>query len=140
MTLVEAYKHALEEYFGKPYVWGAEGPLAYDCSGLVRCILGPFKVLPPTRDQSADDLYRWFLDKSFLNVSGLGSLAFFGTPMNIVHIGFCIDEYSMINASGGGSHVKTIEVAKRVNASVKIEPIHYRSNLIAVLKPLYFFQ
>jgi cell wall-associated NlpC family hydrolase len=40
---------------GRPYVWGAEGPNAFDCSGLTQYVFSEFGVELPRRaaDQSA---------------------------------------------------------------------------------------
>jgi len=35
------------QYVGSPYVWGAEGPSAFDCSGLVSYVYGQFGTSLP---------------------------------------------------------------------------------------------
>lgn len=135
-SLNDIYQNALKT-FGKPYVWGGSGPESFDCSGLVIYILKQLKILP-NKDMSADDLYKYFLMAGTLNATGMGSLAFFGSVYRVVHVGWCIDNYIMINASGGNSECTNIEIAKRINASVKIEPISMRNNLVAIIKPAYW--
>jgi len=135
-SLTDIYQNALKT-FGKPYIWGGSGPNEFDCSGLILHILKPLKLLPQ-RDMSADDLYRYFLISGTLNATGLGSLAFFGSLDKIIHVGFALDPYIMINASGGNPECINNEIAKRFNASVKIEPISLRNNLIAIIKPAYW--
>lgn len=138
MTLLEIYKTALDKAYGKPYIWGAEGPFSFDCSGLIRFIFKQTPILPPF-DQTADDLYHYFLkEEDSVNARGLGSLAFFGSAMHIHHVGFCIDEYVMLNAAGGGPEITTVDKANDANARVKIEPISLRKNLLATIKPPYW--
>jgi cell wall-associated NlpC family hydrolase len=67
---------------GKPYVYGAEGPYAFDCSGLVQYVfkqLGRF--LPRTAQQQ-------FATSVRVPQAGKqpGDLIFFGTPNNITHV------------------------------------------------------
>jgi cell wall-associated NlpC family hydrolase len=138
-TLHDVRDYALT-FFGLPYVWGGDGTPSffggYDCSGLVQRILG-YAGVDPKGDQSADGLYRHFLKNGLANCFGIGALAFFGNPEHIHHVGWCLDKKVMINASGGGSHIKTVEIAKRMNASVKIEPIHFRKDFVACIMPFY---
>lgn len=137
MTLKDIYKRAIDKTFGRPYVWGAEGPFAFDCSGLVRFLLKDTQIFPPF-DQTADDMYRYLLsEEDALNARGLGSLAFFGSTRRIHHVGICIDELIMINASGGGAEITSIDIALSKKASVKIEPIDLRKDLVACIKPPY---
>ena len=137
-SMQDLYEYALS-FFGYPYIWGGDGQdryqNGYDCSGLVQKILGLAGV-DPDGDQTAHSLYEHFLNNG-TNTQGLGSLAFFGTKERIIHVGFCLDNKIMINASGGGSHCRTAIDAKRLNASVKIEPIAWRKNLVAVIMPRY---
>lgn len=134
-SLDDLYDYSLS-FFGLPYIWGGEGPVGYDCSGLVQAILRYARIDPPG-DQTADALYRIFLKDGIPNYLGLGSIAFFGSTDFIHHVGFCFDTRVMISASGGGSHVRTQEVARRMNASVKIEPIRHRPDFVGCIMPIY---
>jgi cell wall-associated NlpC family hydrolase len=138
LDLVYAYALSL---WGIPYVWGGENTEkrpGLDCSGLVQLILAK-AGLDPWGDQTADRLYRWFSDpkRGTREVWGLGALAFFGIETRIHHIGWCLDKRIMINAAGGGPTVTSISAAKKVNASVKIEPIASHSHLHAIIMPNY---
>jgi len=141
MNLDKLYDFALS-YYGKPYVWGGDGSNRYeggvDCSGLAQIILSAAKM-DPSGDQTADSLYRYFLEegRGFLNLGGLGAFAFFGKPERIIHVGFCLDAKVMLNASGGGRDITSIDIANQNNACVKIEPIKRRNNLVAVIMPNY---
>lgn len=144
MTLNQLYDHALQ-FWGRPYIWAGDGSVLYegglDCSGLVQLILEPARLDPPG-DQTAHSLYLHFLHEAeegrgTLNLGGLGALAFFGKPSRIIHVGFCIDRRIMLNASGGGRDITSVEIARQHNASVKLEPILRRSDLVATIMPDY---
>jgi cell wall-associated NlpC family hydrolase len=134
MKKSELYEFAIS-LFGLPYVWGGNGPLSFDCSGLVQHIL-KFAQIDPLGDQTALTLYQAFVSSP--KERGFGALAFYGSSEErIHHVGFCIDEHIMLNASGGGRNVINIQRAKELGASVKIEPINWRKDLFAVIMPQY---
>lgn len=95
----------LKQQVGKPYVWGANGPESFDCSGLVRYIyktaLG--KDIPRVSyDQSK---FGQAIDKKDLQV---GDLVFFDT-MNkgrVSHVGMYIGNDEFIHASNKKDGVK----------------------------------
>ncbi|AEH09817.1 C40 family peptidase [Candidatus Protofrankia datiscae] len=68
---------------GKPYVWGAEGPRAFDCSGLVRYI---YKQLGRSVPRTANAQYN-ASQKLSKNARQPGDLIFFGRPGGIHHVG-----------------------------------------------------
>jgi len=97
--------NSLEEQVGKPYVWGANGPEAFDCSGLVRYIykteLG--KEIPRTSyDQSK---FGQAVDKKDLQA---GDLIFFDTMKKgkVSHVGMYVGNNEFIHASNAKSGVK----------------------------------
>lgn len=134
-TLKDVYLYALE-FYGKPYIWGGEGPIGYDCSGFIQAVLRKFE-LDPKGDQTADGLYRYFLENGELNQKGIGSLVFFGKLDRVVHLGFCIDPYIMIHAGGGSPNIRTVVEAKKAEAFIKIQPINYRQDIVAFIRPNY---
>lgn len=95
----------LEEQMGKPYVWGANGPNSFDCSGLVRYVyknaLG--KDIPRVSyDQSK---FGQAIDKKNLQP---GDLVFFDT-MNkgrVSHVGMYVGNDEFIHASNPKDGVK----------------------------------
>ena len=95
----------LEKQVGKPYVWGANGPDSFDCSGLVKYIykteLG--KDIPRTSyDQSK---FGQAVEKKDLQQ---GDLVFFDT-MNkgrVSHVGMYIGNNEFIHASNARDGVK----------------------------------
>ncbi|WP_243407818.1 C40 family peptidase [Frankia canadensis] len=68
---------------GKPYVWGAAGPYAFDCSGYAQYVYRQLgRNLPRTAQQQFQATIR--IPKSGKQP---GDLIFFGTPGNITHMG-----------------------------------------------------
>ncbi len=68
---------------GKPYVYGAEGPYSFDCSGLVQYVFKQLgKSLPRTAEQQFNVTTR-------VPQSGKqpGDLIFYGSPGNVTHVG-----------------------------------------------------
>lgn len=45
-----------KKYLGDPYVWGAEGPSSFDCSGLIQYV---FKQLGVTTPRTSETQYSW---------------------------------------------------------------------------------
>ncbi len=100
----------LEDQVGKPYVWGATGPEAFDCSGLVRYVyktaLG--KEIPRVSyDQSK---FGQEVDKKDLQV---GDLIFFDTMKKgrVSHVGMYIGNNEFIHASSPKNGVKKSELS-----------------------------
>jgi len=91
---------------GKPYVSGAEGPNAFDCSGLVQYVYNKTRVngMPRTTYQQWD-LYKkdaWYrVDKSELKY---GDLVFFS---NFGHVGIYIGGGKIVHAPYPGRDVRT---------------------------------
>lgn len=95
----------LEDQIGKPYVWGADGPDSFDCSGLVRYIyktaLG--KDIPRVSyDQSK---FGQAVEKKDLQP---GDLVFFDTMKKgrVSHVGMYIGNDEFIHASNPKDGVK----------------------------------
>lgn len=115
---VRAVKHALSQ-LGKPYVWGAEGPDAYDCSGLV---LWSY-TRPDVRAQLprvAADQYWATRDKLVTRSAAVaqqgllpGDLVFFAsgyTWQTIHHVGIYVGHGQMVHAPNSREVVKVSPV------------------------------
>jgi cell wall-associated NlpC family hydrolase len=97
-VVAEAKKH-----IGQPYVWGAEGPKAFDCSGLVQYSYGKFGYVTPR--VSEDQFLRARLIPASRAVPG--DLVFYhDTEGDVYHVGIylspgrtvaAIDESSGVN-------------------------------------------
>lgn len=127
------------QFLNIPYIWGGDNYKGFDCSGLVQEILSIVGADPPG-DQTSQALYDYF-SQSVNHQSTdpqAGALAFFGpNHRSIIHVGFLIDQYKMLEAAGGGAHVTNAEEAIKFNAFVKIRPLHRRRDLLAVFMPVY---
>lgn len=130
------YEYAIS-LLGTPYRWGGDDPLqGFDCSGLVIELLQSAGVLPYGFDTTSQGLYDLFKKQGVLSEKTFGSLAFFGRG-SISHVGFMLDDFRMIEAGGGDSRtITTIDAAKN-NAFVRIRPLTWRSDLVALIMPDY---
>ena len=91
---------------GKPYRWGAAGPNAFDCSGLIKWSFGKVgRSLPRTSRQMATvgtPVRRADLQP--------GDLVFFYKPIS--HVGIYLGNNKMVNASTSGQPVKISDISK----------------------------
>mgnify|MGYP000847456088 CR=1 FL=1 len=91
------------KFMGKPYVWGASGPSAFDCSGFTAYVYRHFGV---SLSHSAAAQYG---EGSTVQKSNLrpGDLVFFNTYTHLGHVGIYIGGGRFIHASSG-SHKITV--------------------------------
>lgn len=89
---------------GKPYVWGADGPNAFDCSGLMKWAFEQVgKELP--RSSSAQSEVGESVSKDELKP---GDMVFFYSPVS--HVGFYMGNGKILHASEEGEPVKISEM------------------------------
>ena len=113
----------------------------FDCSGLVSEILRAAGVVKPHDDPSSQQLFDQLSSNGAYNVLKAGSLAFYGADSkNITHVAFLIDSDVAVEAAGGDSTTLTPEQAAFQNAFVKVRQVKYRSDLVAVIRPKYFWE
>ncbi|MEU4408723.1 NlpC/P60 family protein [Streptosporangium sp. NPDC023963] len=96
---------AARSHIGKPYVWGADGPNAFDCSGLVHVSLNEAGI------KIGDNTAAGYQD-SGRPVTGPpqpGDIVFFGDPAT--HCAVYMGDGQMIAAPKPGDHVKIQSVA-----------------------------
>jgi lysozyme len=133
----EEFIEYCKQHLGKPYIWGADGPDSFDCSGLAQVLLAWIGLDPPG-DQTANGLYRHFKisDKGMPVASAeCGCMVFYGKPSRVGHVAICLDDKEMIEAGGGGPETTTIEISRKQKAEVRIRPINRRRDIVAIIRP-----
>lgn len=138
MMTRDQWRGVCEQELGKPYIWGAEGPDGYDCSGFAQWALAHLNLDPPD-DQTAAGLYRFFKrgrsHTVALNDAGLGDLVFFGSDEGVTHVGLAWGGGNMLEAGGGGRNTTSAAIAQQQGAKVRITPITRRKDLVDILRP-----
>ncbi len=97
-------------FLGTPYVWGANGPNSFDCSGFTRYVFAHFGVSIPrvSRYQAKVGTY---VKKSQLQP---GDLVFFAKPGRAVHhVGIYVGNNSYMHAPRTGDVVKISTLSSR---------------------------
>jgi hypothetical protein len=92
---------------GKPYVWGADGPDSFDCSGYTQKMFSKIGIeLPRTAAEQATE--GLIVSKSNLKP---GDLVFFTTyTSGASHVGIYIGDGKMIHAGGDEVHVSSMSL------------------------------
>ncbi len=104
----QAIINTAKAQLGKPYVWGAEGPNSFDCSGLVYYVYGQHgKKMPRTSREQAN--VGTTVSQSQLQP---GDLIFSSTDGSggVNHVGIYIGSGQMIHAPKPGDVVKTTNI------------------------------
>jgi cell wall-associated NlpC family hydrolase len=96
-----------EKALGKPYVWGADGPSSFDCSGLVKWAYGHAGVSLPHYSGGQINV------GSRVARANLepGDLVFFGNPIH--HVGMYIGGGRFIEAPYTGANVRISNLSNR---------------------------
>ncbi len=131
---VEAFLQAAESRVGLPYVWGAAGPSAFDCSGLVQWSLARAGIVMP---RVAADQAR---TGPLIPVSDLrpGDLLFYHTdvtaPTYISHVAIYLGnglmeqapepgmDVQVVNADFGPAFAGAVQISPAVAAAVAGDP------------------
>lgn len=98
---------AAQDQLGKPYVWSAEGPGSFDCSGLVYyCMKQSGHNISRRNAKSYSQNGSWTLISSMSNLKA-GDLVFFksDSSSSVNHTGICISSSAMIHASSSKGQV-----------------------------------
>jgi cell wall-associated NlpC family hydrolase len=123
-----AVRHAVEVALGqrgKPYLWGAEGPSRFDCSGLMQFAYAAAGVSIPrvSRDQFAAFAGRRSIAMRDLRA---GDLVFFADqpsePATIHHVGMYVGGGLMVEAPFTGAVVRTSSILRRSYAGA-VRPV-----------------
>jgi cell wall-associated NlpC family hydrolase len=94
---------------GKPYVWGAAGPNAFDCSGLMQYAWSSAGVALP-HSSSGQSTMGTPVSRSQLQP---GDLVFFYSPVS--HVGMYIGNGQMVHAATSGEPVKVVSLDSMPN-------------------------
>jgi cell wall-associated NlpC family hydrolase len=91
-------------FIGRPYIWGAEGPNNFDCSGLTQYVFGRFDIELPRRAVNQSTI-----GKRIRTGLQRGDLVFFATDARkslVTHVGIYEGNGRMIEASKSAGHVR----------------------------------
>ena len=98
---------AAQDQLGKPYVWSAEGPDSFDCSGLVYyCLKQSGHSVSRRSAKSYSQNGSWTLISSMSDLKA-GDLVFFKSDSknSVNHTGICVSGSAMIHASSSKGEV-----------------------------------
>lgn len=108
---VQAVLNLAYSKIGCPYVWGAEGPNSFDCSGFTSYVFRNAAGVSLPRTSSAQSGYGMTVSKSNLQA---GDLVFFNTSgKGVSHVGIYVGGGKMVHAPSSG---KTVSVTS-INSS-----------------------
>jgi cell wall-associated NlpC family hydrolase len=93
---------------GDPYVWGAEGPDSFDCSGLVQWAYGQAGLYVP---RVVPDQYAASKPIPFADLHPGDVIVYGTTPANLYHITMYIGDGMMVEAPHTGDVVKVVPVS-----------------------------
>lgn len=105
---------AAYRYVGSPYVWGAAGPRAFDCSGFVMHVMAQFGVKLPHSSRLQAQM------GSFVARGNLqpGDLVFFATRgAGISHVAIYVGNNSIVHASTPGTGVIVSSLSEKYYAA-----------------------
>lgn len=96
------------EFLGRPYVYGASGPRAFDCSGFTAYVYQAFGVSLPHYTVSQSQM-GMAVSKNNLKA---GDLVFFNTAGYISHVGIYIGGGQFIHASSGSGKITVSDIGE----------------------------
>lgn len=106
---VQAVINLAKAQLGKPYVWGAEGPNSFDCSGLTQYVYKKAANVSLPRSSKTQGTVGTYVSKSNLQS---GDLVFFDSDYGntISHVGIYIGNNEMIHSPKPGDVVKVVKI------------------------------
>jgi peptidoglycan DL-endopeptidase CwlO len=91
------------KYVGKPYLWGAAGPNAFDCSGLTMYVYQQLGVL---LQRSADQQFRTTLHVPYTQAQNGDLIFFYDTTGYVYHVGIYAGNGMMWDAPNSNAVVR----------------------------------
>ena len=105
-------------FLGVPYLWGGNSSLGFDCSGFVQAILKYFGI-NFERDTSIQLENRLLKEIDIKNINK-ADLVYFYINDIVNHVGFIIDENTIIHSSGNVIIESIQDVISRLNIDDKV--------------------
>lgn len=130
--------HFLMKFLNIPYKWGGKAPIdGLDCSGFVSIYLKAINILSYHSDLSAQGIHDTLAHFGTTREEArLGDIVFYGTNVkDITHVCVCLSDMLMIGACGGDKTTYDLDDAITQHAYVKVLPIDYRSDRVAIITP-----
>jgi cell wall-associated NlpC family hydrolase len=113
---------------GAPYIWGATGPDAFDCSGLMLWVYGQIGIQMP---RTAQRQFEWATPIELAQLQ-LGDLAFYENTYpsadRITHVGIYAGNGTLIMATSAGDFV----------SEVRLSDPYWSARLVGVGRPRYW--
>ena len=106
---VQAVIDLAHKQLGKPYVWGAEGPNSFDCSGLIYYVYKNAAGITLPRTSSAQYSAGVAVSRSNLKAGDLIFSSTDGTG-NITHVAIYVGDGQMIHAPRNGKNVEKVSI------------------------------
>ena len=106
---VQAVIDLAHNQLGKPYVWGAEGPNSFDCSGLIYYVYKNAAGITLPRTSSAQYSAGVAVSRSNLKAGDLIFSSTDGTG-NITHVAIYVGDGQMIHAPRNGKNVEKVSI------------------------------
>lgn len=106
---VQAVIDLAHKQLGKPYVWGAEGPNSFDCSGLIYYVYKNAASITLPRTSSEQYSAGVAVSRSNLKAGDLIFSSTDGTG-NITHVAIYVGDGQMIHAPRNGKNVEKVSI------------------------------
>lgn len=131
----------ISQYLNAPYRWGANGPFAFDCSGLALKALNDVGLLLP--DMTSKGLFEWSVRQEEgyeCEPTEPDCLVFYGKDVeSITHVAVTIGNGLLVEAGGSGrsSSEMSLDQLAAKDARVRIKSIDHRRDMVASIKIHY---
>lgn len=133
------FRSFCETLIGKPYIFGAEGPDSFDCSGLAVFVLAHLGIEHEGR--STRGLHRYFVENGHgapvdEHDVGLGDLCFYtNAEGRICHITVGWGGGQVFEAGRGDETTTTVAEARARGAEVMIADLHRHAHFKDAVRP-----